>query len=80
MEIKTYGKQGKLKEIYYTLKNRFVISDFQKNLYNNSVCDVYIPKLNKFKFSIGVLAVLICMVIFPIPDILGWMVLLWSIK
>ena len=78
-EIKTYGKQNKLKREFITIKERFVINPYAKTLLNKNGIEVYIPALNRLRLSVCALLIGLCLVT-PFTNILIYKIAKWGLK
>ena len=79
MTIQTYGKQNLIKKICLDVKNRFRINEHTERALNKRGIGVYVPKLNKLRFTIGLTLAIIC-IILPVITILSVPCILWGIK
>ena len=75
--MEVYGKAGFIKNAYNTIKDRFKTNKFAKYYRFEN----YVPDLNKFRFTLGIIGVVLC-VATPIPGsaLLGFFPLMWGLK
>ena len=78
-QFERYGKQPIHKRMFHEVKDRFKVNKNTENLLNSRSLTGYIPKLNKVRFTIGIIATVIC-IIAPVITILSIPIFLWSIK
>ena len=77
--LRTYGKQNKIKKILLEVKNRFKINKIAREILNEYQIGVYVPKLNKPRFIVGLIAAVICIAT-PVITPLSIPAILWGIK
>ena len=78
-KFETYGKRNFIQKTILTLKNRFKLNPYTEIALNERGLKGYIPKLNKTRFSLSMVGVVLCVVI-PFITPLALFVLLWGIK
>lgn len=74
-----YGKQNLIKRVFFDVKNRFSINKFAEENLRRSGIAVYIPKVNKFRFTTAIILASICIVL-PVITILSVPIMMWGIK
>ncbi len=79
MKIQTYGRQNPIKRICLDVKNRFTINERTERVLNKRGIGVYVPKLNRARFTIGLVLAVIC-IITPIITPLSIPAILWGLK
>ncbi len=78
-QFETYGKQPIHKRMFHEVKDRFKVNNHSETILNNHGMKGYVPKLNKVRFTIGLVAVVICIAL-PIITILSIPIMIWSIR
>lgn len=79
MNLQTYGKLPFWKRTYLEVKDRFRINPQTEKIYSNSKIKPYIPKLNKIRFTFGILGAIFFIVV-PLVTPLAVFPLMWGIK
>ena len=74
-----YGKQNLIKRTCLQVKDRFRINKHAEVLLGRNGVGVYVPKLNKTRFSIGLILAVVC-IITPIITPLSIPAILWGLK
>ncbi len=78
-QFKTYGKIPIHKRVVNDLKDRFSINPYTNNLLINKGIKPYVPKLNKTRFALGLIGVIVCIVV-PLITPLLIFPLWWGLK
>ena len=78
-QFERYGKQPIHKRMFHEIKDRFKVNKYSTRILNTHGLDSYVPKLNKTRFTIGMIAAVIC-IITPVITILSIPAVLWSLK
>ncbi len=74
-----YGKQNLIRKCFLDVKNRFKINKMTEEILNGHGIGVYVPKLNRTRFTIGLLLAGVC-IITPIITFLSIPAILWGLK
>ncbi len=77
--LETWGKISLPKRIFLEVKDRFRVNKFVGNNLSEQGINCYIPKLNKFRFAIGMVGVVVFIAI-PFVTPLLIFPLMWGIK
>ena len=79
MTYERYGKQNLIKKSFLQVKDRFRINKYAEIELGRRGIGVYVPKLNKVRFTIGLTLAIIC-IILPVITILSVPAILWGLK
>ena len=79
MDTQTYGKQNMIKGLYNSLKYRFIVSRHTQNLLHTSSLTHYVPKVNKVRLSVAIVASIIFIIV-PLLGLLSIPTMVWGIK
>ncbi len=74
-----YGKQNIIRKVFLDVKNRFTINKFAEEDLRSRGIGVYVPKINKLRFTIG-MSLAVVFVILPVVTPLSIVAILWGIK
>ncbi len=79
IQFKTYGKIPIHKKVMNDLRDRFSINPHTNNILMSKGLKPYIPKLNKIRFTLGLVGVVVCVVVPLITPLLVFP-LAWSLR
>ena len=75
----TYGKQNLIKRTCLQVVERFTINKYTERALSKKGIGVYVPKLNKVRFTIGLVIAIVC-IILPVITPLSIPAILWGLK
>ena len=79
IQFKTYGKLPIHKRVVNDLRDRFSINPHTNNILMSKGLKPYVPKLNKTRFALGLIGVVVCVVVPLITPLLVFP-LAWSLR
>ena len=77
--FKTYGKVNFIKRIILEIKDRFRVNPITKEILQEKGVGVYVPKLNRTRFSLSLVLVIVFIAL-PFVTLLSIPTILWGLR